>query len=184
MILLQIHQSQLFKMLVVALPLRRPKGTLAAPSQVPDQTAAYLLVYGTLDLAGIAERKIARPSLQVSVYLPDQLKYRYMTLLVAYLLTQRLLLGTQCLVRRGPVQISKIAAMQVAVVSECIAQNRIRPIALVLQALLDLIQKAFHPGVPCRCLCPLLPCRYQASPYSGGWPHPFCVTRPIRIRLR
>jgi len=57
MILLQIHQSQLFQMLVVALPFWRPKGALAAPSQVPDQTAAYILVYHALDLAGIAEKK-------------------------------------------------------------------------------------------------------------------------------
>jgi len=29
-----------------------------------------------------------------------------------------------------------------------------------------------HPGVPYRCICPLLPCKFQASPYLAGWPHP------------
>jgi hypothetical protein len=29
-----------------------------------------------------------------------------------------------------------------------------------------------HPGVPYRCICPLLPCKFQASPSLAGWPHP------------
>jgi len=30
----------------------------------------------------------------------------------------------------------------------------------------------YHPGAPYRCICPLLPCRFQASPHPAGWPLP------------
>ena len=30
----------------------------------------------------------------------------------------------------------------------------------------------YHPEAPYRCTCPLLPCRFQASPHPAGWPHP------------
>ena len=38
-----------------------------------------------------------------------------------------------------------------------------------------------HPGEHDRCICPLLPCRWQASPLSGGLATLSCVTRPNRV---
>jgi hypothetical protein len=40
-----------------------------------------------------------------------------------------------------------------------------------------------HPGERDRCLCPLLPCRWQASPPSGGLAALNSLTRPNRVQL-
>ena len=45
----------------------------------------------------------------------------------------------------------------------------------------------YHPGAPCKCICPLLPCRFQASPHPAGWPHPITCneaeTSSLSLRL-
>lgn len=40
-----------------------------------------------------------------------------------------------------------------------------------------------HPGELDRCVCPLLPCRWQASPLSGGLAALNGVTRPNRVHV-
>jgi hypothetical protein len=40
-----------------------------------------------------------------------------------------------------------------------------------------------HPGERDRCQRPLLPCRWQASTLSEGWPFSLCVTRPKRVHV-
>src|SRR5579871_3259253 len=40
----------------------------------------------------------------------------------------------------------------------------------------------YHPGESDRCTCPLLPCRWQASPQSGRLATLTCVTRPKRVQ--
>ena len=104
----QIHKPQLLEVLVLAHPFRDPIRSLTAPTQMPNNTAAYIPVHPSHCFSGIAKRIIAGPPNQLSIDGGYQLRQADMTLARAdhrfYLIT----LSLQCLARYGYIQILEV----------------------------------------------------------------------------
>jgi len=113
---LQIHQTQLFQVLVITPPFRNPKGPLTAPIQVLDQPTANKPVYGSHRLARIAKGEIIGPPPQVSIDRFYQVRQRHMTLPLTEHPSKRFPLCLQRLLRRGYIQIPKAPALKVPVI--------------------------------------------------------------------
>ncbi len=138
-------------MLIVAPPLRRPKGTLTAPLQVFDNPGANKPVCRSLCFSRIAKRKIFGPSPDLPVDAFYQFRHGHMALVSADQISKLFPLCLQRFPRRSHIQISKSSAFKVPVISECIPQKiqggpglsevyhlRFVPVDLQVQPRLDL----------------------------------------------
>lgn len=121
--LLQINQPQLLKVLIKASPLRWSKGSLAAPTQMPNQPAADVPVHGSFCLARIAKREIVGPSSQLPVDAFYQMGHGYMALPPINHLTDLGSFRLQRLGRRCYIQVSVTKTPKIPVVSERKAQE-------------------------------------------------------------
>ena len=87
---LQVHQTHMVEVLVVAYSLGWSEGPLASTSYVSRKTLAYVAVDLPKSLTRIPVAKVVRPTLEMSVDLFDHLRQRHKTALLVDHLAQLL----------------------------------------------------------------------------------------------
>src|SRR5258708_20741943 len=110
-------------MFVIAHPLRRTKGPLAAPPQMWLETVSNVRVDLPERLARIAEREVVRPTFQMPVQLLNQLREWFITLPMICHLVQLGPLSFQRLLRRGHIQVPPRMSLQIVAIAGRIAQK-------------------------------------------------------------
>jgi hypothetical protein len=128
--LLQVQQTHVVEVLIVAHPLRWSKGPLASTSHVLRKTLTYVGIDLSKTLARITVAKVVRPTLKMCVDLFDELRQRHEAPLLADHLTQPLPFSSQSLLRDGHVEVTLLASLSIAIIAKRVSQE-IKPLSLI-----------------------------------------------------
>jgi len=113
---LQVYQSQLFQVLVIASPLRGTEGTLTTPTQMTYKTGSNIPVYFAKRLARITKTKVVSPPTLLAINDLDQLRHRNQTLATANRSAKPIPVRLHRLARWGYVKIPVSATPEVSIV--------------------------------------------------------------------
>jgi hypothetical protein len=119
----QTNQPQPLEMRIPGLAFSRMIGSLTAPLQVPDETAAHVPVDLPVHASGIPKGKVVRPAFPVPIQLSNQDRDRLEALMTVSHLVQLLSFSLDRFLRRKHIQIFPSASFQIAVVPKRVSQK-------------------------------------------------------------